>query len=164
MLLSIDTYASLMVRPFSRHGEGVLCTVVKEQQRIELQESHDPQEIKRLKFSNNQKALQRWHQSLSGLEGSQKKASPGVLYPKPPIGPHLFADAEGDVAVLDHVPDLALHGHEEEDKPVHEQDWPEDWHIKHWEERHHESYEQRLERGIPAHPGATYEIALTQMG
>lgn len=41
---------------------------------------------------------------------------------------------EGYVAVLDHVPNLALHGDGEENDEVHDQDGPEHRHIKGREE------------------------------
>ena len=63
---------------------------------------------------------------------------------------HLLANGEGNVAVLDHVLDLALHGDKEEHQPVHEQDGPEHRHIKHREEGHHKAQQQRLKRRVPA--------------
>ena len=44
--------------------------------------------------------------------------------------PHLFPESEGDVSVLDHVHDLAFHGHEEEHKPVEQQNGPEHRYVE----------------------------------
>lgn len=63
---------------------------------------------------------------------------------------YLFAEVEGDVAVLDHVLDLPLHGDEEQDAEVEQQDGPEDRHIKHREERREEAKHKRLCGRIPA--------------
>lgn len=46
----------------------------------------------------------------------------------------LLADVEGNVAVLDHVADLALHGDRKEDAKVDQEDGPEDWDVKHSEQ------------------------------
>lgn len=43
----------------------------------------------------------------------------------------LLPPGERQVAVLDHVPDLPLHRHEEEHEPVEEEDRPEDGDVKH---------------------------------
>lgn len=42
----------------------------------------------------------------------------------------LLANVERDVAVLDHVADLALHGQREQDAKVHQQDGPEHRNIE----------------------------------
>ena len=59
---------------------------------------------------------------------------------------YLLSQRERNVAVLDHVLDLALHGHEEQHEPVHQQDGPEHWHIKDGEECDHKAYQDGLER------------------
>ena len=46
----------------------------------------------------------------------------------------LLADVEGNVAVLDHVADLTLHGDRKEDAKVDQEDGPEDWDVKHSEQ------------------------------
>ena len=61
----------------------------------------------------------------------------------------LLSEAERDILVLDHVLDLPLHCHEEEHKPIHEQDGPEDRHIEHREEGHRETDREGLTARIP---------------
>jgi hypothetical protein len=63
---------------------------------------------------------------------------------------HLLANGEWQVLVLDHVLDLALHGDDKQQDPVHEQDGPEDGDVKHLEQRHAQPHSNRLDAGPPA--------------
>lgn len=60
------------------------------------------------------------------------------------LNTHPLADGEGHIAVLDHVPDLPLHGQEEKDQPVQQQDGPEHRHVKRGEECRGKAQQQRL--------------------
>lgn len=42
----------------------------------------------------------------------------------------LLSKVEGNIAVLDHVPNLPFHHENEESDEVHDEDWPEDWDIR----------------------------------
>lgn len=61
----------------------------------------------------------------------------------------LLADVEGDVAVLDHVANLALHGDREKDAKVDQEDGPEDWDIKHSEQGAEERNHYRARCRVP---------------
>ena len=62
---------------------------------------------------------------------------------------HLFAPAKGDVAVLDHVEDLLLHGHREEHEPVHDQDGPKHRNVKGREEGRGKAQQKRAQARVP---------------
>ena len=66
----------------------------------------------------------------------------------PPI--HLFTPRHWNVAVLDHVLDLAFHGHEEEDEEVHEEDGPEHGEVKDAKKGEQDAEEEGLEDSVPA--------------
>jgi len=51
--------------------------------------------------------------------------------------------------VLDHVLDLSLHGEEEENEEVDQEDGPEDRHVKHREEGHRKPGDERLGHAVP---------------
>lgn len=53
-----------------------------------------------------------------------------VLLLETALSVRLLANVEGDVTVLDHVSDLALHRDGEEDAKVDQQNGPEDWNVK----------------------------------
>lgn len=61
----------------------------------------------------------------------------------------LFAEAERDVLVLDHVGDLASHGENKENDPIAKQDRPEHRNVKHREECHHKRNAECLCHRIP---------------
>lgn len=63
---------------------------------------------------------------------------------------NLFADAERNVLVLDHVRDLASHGEDKENDPVAKQYRPEDGNIKDREERHQKGNAEGLSHRVPA--------------
>ena len=62
---------------------------------------------------------------------------------------NLFADAERNVLVLNHVRDLASHGEDKENDPVAKQYRPEDRNIKDREERHEKGNAEGLSHGVP---------------
>lgn len=64
-------------------------------------------------------------------------------------GTNLLPRCERQILVLDHVHDLALHGDEEQYKPVEQQDRPEDRHVAEAEERECEPKQDRLGRRPP---------------
>jgi hypothetical protein len=83
------------------------------------------------------------------------------------LGVVLLADGKRDVAILDHVLDLLAHGQEEEDEPVHNQDRPENWHVKDLEPTAGEADDDgsggpvpKLELGKSADEGLELLIAL----
>lgn len=61
----------------------------------------------------------------------------------------MLSERPGHVAVLDHVSDLSLHGEEEEDEEVYQQDGPEHGHVEHLEEGHEEADNHRLDAPVP---------------
>lgn len=61
------------------------------------------------------------------------------------LPPHLFARGERQVAILDHVLDLAFHGHREQHQPVQQEYRPEDGHVEDREQRHRQPHTQGLE-------------------
>lgn len=63
---------------------------------------------------------------------------------------HLFPPGQGHISVLDHVLYLALHGDEEQDEEVQEQDGPKDRHVKDAEKGQEDADEEGLESGVPA--------------
>ena len=54
--------------------------------------------------------------------------------------------------VLDHVLDLSLHGEDEQDDEVDEQNGPEDGHVEHAEEGHQKPHHHCLTTRVPASP------------
>lgn len=76
---------------------------------------------------------------------------------------YLFAEAERDVLVLDHVGDLAPHGENKENDPIAQQNWPKHRNVKHREECHEEGYAESLCHGVPEttiHNGIFYQLTL----
>lgn len=49
---------------------------------------------------------------------------------------YLFANAEWEISIFNHVEDLTFHGQNKENKPIDQQYWPEDRDVKHGEEGH----------------------------
>jgi hypothetical protein len=62
----------------------------------------------------------------------------------------LLAVGEGQVPVLDHVPDLSLHRKDEKHEPVHQQNGPEDGDVEHGEKSHQETHKEGLDAVQPA--------------
>uniref|UniRef100_A0A1J3HUD5 Uncharacterized protein n=1 Tax=Noccaea caerulescens TaxID=107243 RepID=A0A1J3HUD5_NOCCA len=80
-------------------------------------------------------------ESIGTRGAAARRRSPAAIF--------LFADAERNVLVLDHVGDLASHGEDKENDPVANQYRPEDGNIKDREERHQKGYAECFGHGVP---------------
>lgn len=71
-------------------------------------------------------SLFRWHRLVAGLTVGERQ-----------------------VPVLDHVPNLPLHGDAEQRDEVHDQNWPEHRHVERLEERADDPDDRALADGVP---------------
>lgn len=60
-----------------------------------------------------------------------------------------FTKAEWHISVLDHMLDLALHGDNEENNEIQQEDGPEHWHVKYTKECHADGRQHRSCARVP---------------